>query len=407
MRAPSKLNFLVVIISIVIALFVSCYQPLPDDFPQPWKYRFLSYWAYKAHQFGTICEHLNLFTRIDLVRKLHYLTFALFQKRFPECRLKVYDRQIGNVLVRFFEPEESIDYEKKTTMIYFHGGGFLLGSIETYDQATYLLANLTRITVVSVEYRLAPEHRFPSSLEDCLTVSRELFQHENKYNINSKRIIMSGDSAGGNLALVASQKLIDDGYRPYLITLLYPSLQFFDLTLPSYEIYLKKNILGVLNEENFLLMLSLLNEKSLQAHEDIFSNGHVSHEDYQRLYPYIDPRKYLSNTHQSKIENKNYKNQSLIENFQYLISSSMSPLLVADEQLKRLPTILLFTTEFDILRDEGFIFASRLKSLNQTIYHHHFSNGFHGAHVFLYGPLRFEIAHQMIQHTSHILCNYL
>jgi len=50
MQTTSRVNFLFVFISIIIALFVSCYQPLPEDFPQPWKYRFLSYWAYKAHQ---------------------------------------------------------------------------------------------------------------------------------------------------------------------------------------------------------------------------------------------------------------------------------------------------------------------------------------------------------------------
>jgi acetyl esterase/lipase len=55
------------------------------------------------------------------------------------------------VNVRIYEPEEFIHYENKTTMIYFHGGGFLLGSIETYDQATYRLANLTRTVLVAVE----------------------------------------------------------------------------------------------------------------------------------------------------------------------------------------------------------------------------------------------------------------
>ena len=85
----------------------------------------------------------------------------------------------------------------------------------------------------------------------------------------------------------------------------------------------------------------------------------------------------------------------------------MSPLLVSDQELSQLLLVLLFTTEFDILRDEGFIFASRLQSLNKTIYHHHFTNAFHGAHVFLYGPLRFEIAHQMIEHTAQIIRNYL
>ena len=55
----------------------------------------------------------------------------------------------------------------------------------------------------------------------------------------------------------------------------------------------------------------------------------------------------------------------------------------------------------------GYIFASRLKSLNKTLYPHHFPNAFHGAHVFLYGPLRFEIAHQMIEHTAQVIRNYL
>lgn len=61
------------------------------------------------------------------------------------------DRKIDNVDIRIYEPEESIRFSEQTTVIYFHGGGFVLGSIETYDQATYLLANLTRATVISVE----------------------------------------------------------------------------------------------------------------------------------------------------------------------------------------------------------------------------------------------------------------
>ena len=94
---------------------------------------------------------MNLFTRVQLIRNLHYLSIGLFQKRDPECQLKVYDRKISNVHVRIYQPEEFIDYKEKTTIIYFHGGGFLLGSIETYDQATYRLANLTRTTLVAVE----------------------------------------------------------------------------------------------------------------------------------------------------------------------------------------------------------------------------------------------------------------
>jgi len=398
MKSVSKQKIFLIILSLSVLSVALVYQPLPDNFPQPWKYRFLSYWAHKVNELGFYCEHMNLFSRVSLVRNLHYLTFALFQIRSPDYHLKVYDTKISNIHVRIYEPEESINYEKKTTIIYFHGGGFFLGSIETYDQATYLLANLTRTTVIAVEYRLAPEHPFPSGLEDCLSVSKELFTNGMTYGINSNRIIISGDSAGGNLALVVSHLLINDGYKPYLISLLYPALQYFDFTLPSYRLYLKENILGVLNEKNFLLMLSLLTGNDISISKDILFNSHVSIEDKQQFYSFINPNKYLHQLNETKQEIKNLK---------YLLSPLMSPLLVSDQQLIQLPPILLFTTEYDIVRDEGYIFASRLKSLNKTIYHHHFSNAFHGAHVFLYGPLRFEIAHHMIEHTAQIIRNYI
>jgi arylacetamide deacetylase len=200
---------------------------------------------------------------------------------------------------------------------------------------------------------LAPEHRFPSALDDCLSVSRELFENGLNYKINSNRIIISGDSAGGNLALVVSQSLIEDGYKPYLLCLLYPSLQFFDFTLPSYREYLKRNILGVLNENNLLLMISLLSENNVQVTKDIFSNSHVSNEDKKKFYSYIDPKKYLSISYE--LNETKQGNESLRKNLEYLISPLMSPLLVSDQQLCQLPTVLLFTTEFDILRDEGML----------------------------------------------------
>jgi len=199
---------------------------------------------------------------------------------------------------------------------------------------------------------LAPEHRFPSGLEDCLSVSKELFKNGKIYQINSNRIILSGDSAGGNLALVVSHLLIKDGYKPYFICLLYPSLQFFDFTLPSYRKYLKRNILGVINENNLLSMISLLSKNNIQISKDILFNSHVSFEDKKQLYPFINPNKYLSISHNLN-ENNKQENESLIKNLKYLISPLMSPLLVSDQQLNQLPIILLFTTEFDILRDEG------------------------------------------------------
>ena len=124
-----------------------------------------------------------------------------------------------------------------------------------------------------------------------------------------------------------------------------------DFTLPSYQIYLKRNILGILNEDNLLSMITLLNKKNPAINKDILYNSHVSIEDQQRLYPYINRTKYLSLPYQFNISHD--ENETLINQCKYLLTPSMSPLLVPDERLMQLPTTLLFTTEFDILRDEG------------------------------------------------------
>ena len=209
-------------------------------------------------------------------------------------------------------------------------------------------------------YRLAPEHRFPSGLDDCLLVSRELFQNSEHYQVNPSRIILSGDSAGGNLALVVSHLLIQDKYQPYSLCLLYPSLQFLDFTLPSYRTYLKQNILGVLNEDNLVLMISLLTEKKTTITKDILVNSHVAAEDQKNLYPFMNPTKYLSIPHD--MNDTRERNENLVKDLKYLISPSMSPLLVSDDQLNQLPPILLFTTEYDILRDEGRTHANHFET---------------------------------------------
>lgn len=205
-------------------------------------------------------------------------------------------------------------------------------------------------------YRLAPEHRFPSAWNDCLSVSREFFRRGSDYQINPNRIILSGDSAGGNLALSVGQQLIEEGFSPYLLCLLYPSLQFFDFTLPSYRLYFQQNILGVLNEENLLSMVALMTEKEIRVTKDLLLNAHTTEADRKRFYEYLNPNRYLNIPHQMNetIE----ENEHLVEHLNYLLSPSMSPLLVPDQQLARLPPVLLFTTEYDILRDEGIVFSS-------------------------------------------------
>src|SRR5438876_8064641 len=85
-------------------------------------------------------------------------------------------------------------------VVFFHGGGWVIGSVETHDYLCRLLANGARCTVVSVDYRLAPEHKFPAPAEDSYAATMWSAQHATDLGIDPTQIAVAGDSAGGNLA---------------------------------------------------------------------------------------------------------------------------------------------------------------------------------------------------------------
>jgi arylacetamide deacetylase len=196
-----------------------------------------------------------------------------------------------------------------------------------------------------------PEHPFPAALDDCASVTYELFRNAIKYRIDVDRIVLTGDSAGGNLALTTTQSLLRDGLTPRTICLLYPDLQFFDFTLPSYREYLPRNILGIINEDNFLSAMAELGQRKAKVTRDLLLNNHTSACDKRRLRPLLDADQHLTISLPFDIDQEG--NQNMIPHLEFLVSPQISPLLVSDDELMQLPPVLLFTAEFDILRDEG------------------------------------------------------
>lgn len=144
------------------------------------------------------------------------------------------DQRVGDVGVRVYRPRG----DRVTAAVLFcHGGGFVLCDLESHDAFCREMCAHTGMTVVSVDYRRAPDHRAPTAALDCIAAFDWLTQHADQWRADPDRIIVAGDSAGANLAAVTALHCRDrGGPQPIGQVLLYPALDpSFDT--PSYRAY--------------------------------------------------------------------------------------------------------------------------------------------------------------------------
>lgn len=122
-------------------------------------------------------------------------------------------------------------------MVFFHGSGFVLCSLDTHDGMCRNLAAGIGCVVLSVDYRLAPEHKFPAGLDDCLAATRWAATHAGELGADAERIMLCGDSAGGNMAAVTALRVRDEGGPPLCgQMLLYPVTDYHTPGTPSYVV---------------------------------------------------------------------------------------------------------------------------------------------------------------------------
>ena len=131
------------------------------------------------------------------------------------------DELVGAVPVRIYRPEGPAT----GIVVYFHGGGFVMGSIGIMDNVARSLADASGAVVISVEYRLAPEHPYPAGLDDCEAVTRWAVANAGRFDLSPRLVAVAGESAGGNLAAAVSLRARDAGDLPLAgQVLIYPAV---------------------------------------------------------------------------------------------------------------------------------------------------------------------------------------
>jgi len=226
---------------------------------------------------------------------------------------EVRDIDADGIPTRLYRPNDRTDLG---LLVYFHGGGWVIGDLDSHDAVCRALANGSGHAVLSVDYRLAPEHPFPAPLEDAVTATRWAHAHAAELGCRADRIAVGGDSAGGNLAAVVAQL----APVPLVYQLLVYPVTDLTCALPSYE----ENATG------YFLTKSAMGW---------FIDHYIGDADPK------DPR--------------------------------ISPLFAADHVLAATPPALVITAEFDPLRDEGDAYATRLAALGVPTSHVRFGGMFH------------------------------
>ncbi|MFT5209996.1 MAG: acetyl esterase [Flavobacterium sp.] len=136
---------------------------------------------------------------------------------------EVRDAQVEDIPIRIYRPSSDV---KLPCLVYFHGGGWVIGDLETHDSLCRSIAKASDCMVIAVDYRLSPEHPYPAPLEDCIQVSKWVVDNASELNIS--QIAVGGDSAGGNLATSVCLKFRDgalgDEYKNSIVhqLLIYP-----------------------------------------------------------------------------------------------------------------------------------------------------------------------------------------
>jgi acetyl esterase len=131
----------------------------------------------------------------------------------------------GRIPVRVYKPSTANDSDLLPVVLFFHGGGWVLGNLETHDALCRKLCDKSGFAVISVDYRLAPEHPFPAALDDCYDAAVFVSEHGQAMGVDGSKIVVAGDSAGGNLAAAVAIKARNTSQPKILAqVLIYPVL---------------------------------------------------------------------------------------------------------------------------------------------------------------------------------------
>ncbi|CAH2247176.1 arylacetamide deacetylase isoform X1 [Pelobates cultripes] len=312
--------------------------------------------------------------------------------------MTITDTTFNNIPVRLYIPTKSSD-KLKRGVIYIHGGGWCVGSaaMKPYDLLSKQTTQKLDALVVSIEYRLAPKVNFPTQFDDVYAVVKYFLDESTlqKFSVDPNRVAISGDSAGGNLAAAVIQQQLHDPeikVKLKMQALIYPVMQDIDFNTPSYQ---ENANMPILPRSLMVRFWSEYMTTDKTLYEAMMANRHIPR-DKADLFKFVDWSTLLpENLRNNYVYSPQYGTPELVKKYPGILDTRASPLLVEDTMLQGLPLTYVITCMYDVLRDDGIMYVSRLRQAGVEVVHDHYDSTFHGILLISIWPLEINLAHNI------------
>ncbi|XP_073511514.1 arylacetamide deacetylase-like 4 [Phyllobates terribilis] len=429
LSAPLCVICAFLVLCLLIFLAVSWYESskveIPSGVANPNLPRRIHTFSTGAFILGKALDKLGVGNVTDTFNYLQKISVPK-PKDDPEIFTK--DLQFGGVL-RVYHPRSHSAHGRKG-VLFFHGSGFLLASIDfmwklflyevVYERISlYILspletpctlrckrprrsklatiwapppsplisaedfASFLKQMIDNIRYRLAPKHKCPAALDDCVLATVHFLTMAEELGVDPSSVIICGDSAGSNLTAGVCQALVGRSNvpKPLAQVMIYPAVQMADFNLPSYQ--QNKMVPLLLREDALYYSLTYIGG-DLSLSKEMMKGSHVPPEVRQKL------SKWLSS---EEFKVKGYKphimapfNKDVYEKVRKVLDGPCSPLFSDDALIRQLPQAYILTCEFDVLRDDGILYKKRLEDNGVPVTWYHVKNGYHGVISFFDQP---------------------
>ncbi|OBS57271.1 hypothetical protein A6R68_11605, partial [Neotoma lepida] len=348
---------------------------VPPTIMHPTKLRILHYFFHLIITWGNILEKMNICSMPYFV--------CFIQDRFVSKKnlgVFVKDLRFGTVPVRLFQPKAASSKPRRG-IIFIHGGGAVLGSLDSYHNLCAFLARETDSVLLSVGYRKLPYNHHPSSLYDCLSASIHFLKSLKAYGVDPSRVVICGDSIGGTATVVITQTLVGREDLPKIRAqiLIYPILQSLYFQFPS---NLQNANFPFLTKDFMINCLCRYLAIDPSWKDAILTGACMPPSAWKKYEKWLSPDnipKMFRSKYQQPESLAPFNEAAYLET-KHTMNVDISPLIADDKIIAQVPEAFVVTLQWDILRDDALLYKKRLEDQGVPVTWYH-ADGFHGCAI--------------------------